>query len=67
MSVHDCPGLAVCDPHPRWHVVRGRGDGWVRPWHVFSPRGQCVEAVETFAEAIADAATAAMDAEKMTP
>lgn len=28
LGEHDCPGLAVCAYHPRWHVWRSN-TGWV--------------------------------------
>src|SRR5690625_3666434 len=35
---HDCPGLAECDDHPRWHAVCAPSY-FRRGWNLYAPNG----------------------------
>lgn len=47
MSDHDCPGLAECVTHPRWHVVKLWG-----MWYVIGLRTMPRARYATHAEAM---------------
>ena len=48
---HNCPGLAECIDHPRWHIYKTRLRGWcVSP--PLRTHGNAPEAFPSHAEAI---------------
>lgn len=52
MSDRNCPGLARCGEHPRWHVV------WLfspRGWNVFKSENDHIETFPTHADAMSHA------------
>ena len=53
MTAHDCPGLAVCRDHPRFHIISGRaGGGWWVYWPMTAGKVAFTQR-SFFAEAIA--------------